>query len=529
MLKNRKNLLLDIVGDIQVASSMADLRDVLSREHPADIADALHDLEEGERELVFDLLEEEKAGAVLDAMEEGTDREELLEHLEPDALTDIVETMPADEAVDLLGDLSKEQREDVLERLDDEDARDIRDLLQYREDTAGGIMTTDLVALRTDMTAARAIDALREWGNSESIFYVYVVDARKQLVGIVALQNLVTSKPDTPMQALMDPDVITVDAETDQEEVARIFTHYGLLAMPVVDNNGLLLGRITLDDVMEVIEEENTEDVYKMVGTDEEEARTRSVLRVIGIRLPWLLICLLGTLVSATVIKAFEGTLGKAIALAAFFFLGTGAVHMVRESLEPVIQGAENDLNRLEEMNHEVDRLHGAIITYLSKLSLGILTESQTRQLYGYMAAGNYLKNISDIIETNLIDTGASRLRNNLEISDSTKVVLGDLHDRVGWSVERAVDALVSFDKEVAAEVTEAKSEINLLADSAEQHLSRRLVADEPMRLHTFRLESGLIEYYKRVYYFAKRIAKVVAEEEIAYLPNDHDSEDMTA
>lgn len=198
--------------------------------------------------------------------------------------------------------------------------------------------------------------------------------------------------------------------------------------------------------------------------------------------------------------------------------LGAAAIRMVRGALKTALHGGAADLRHLENMDNDVDQLHGAIVTYLGRLSQKNLTDRQSEQLHDYLAAANYIENIGDMIETNLVETGRERLRVGLQVSEATQQVLGAFHGRVVWSVERAVRALVRNDLQIANEVTAAKDEINHLAAAAELHLSRRLAADEPNRLAAFRLESELIEYLKRMYYFAKRIAKIVSEEELQYM-----------
>jgi phosphate:Na+ symporter len=197
--------------------------------------------------------------------------------------------------------------------------------------------------------------------------------------------------------------------------------------------------------------------------------------------------------------------------------LGALAEQMVRRALPTVIHGSEYNLAELEKMDNDVDKLHAAIVTYLGRLSQENLSGQQSEQLHDFLAAANYIENIGDMIETNLVVAGRQRLKEGLEISQQTEEVLEAFHRKVAWSVERAVRALVENDPAIAAEVTGAKNEINRLASDAEEHLSRRLAADEPQRLVAFRLESEMMEYLKRMYYFAKRIAKVVGENDLTY------------
>ena len=198
--------------------------------------------------------------------------------------------------------------------------------------------------------------------------------------------------------------------------------------------------------------------------------------------------------------------------------LGTAALQMMRGALDIVIRGSGEQIDALEKMDDDVDALHGAIITYLGRLSKENLTDRQSEELHDYLAAANYIESIGDMIETNLVDAGRERLRAKLQISQATEDVLRDLNKEVTYATERAIRALVSNDQEIAREVAVAKGKINRLAAQAEVHLSRRLAADEPNRLATFRLESEIMEYLKRMYYFAKRIAKLVIEDEMSYL-----------
>ena len=195
--------------------------------------------------------------------------------------------------------------------------------------------------------------------------------------------------------------------------------------------------------------------------------------------------------------------------------LGSLASYMVHSVLHTVIHGNEADLAMLEQMDNDVDELHGAIVTYLGQLSQVNLNDLQAEQLHDYLAAANYIENIGDMVETNLVAVGRQRLLKKLEISEQTSHVLNAFHCKVSWSVERAMQALVESDPAIATEVLGAKAEINRLATNAEEHLAHRLSADEPQRLAAFRMESEIMEYLKRMYYFAKRIAKVVGEKDV--------------
>ncbi|HMB93408.1 MAG TPA: Na/Pi cotransporter family protein, partial [Rhodothermales bacterium] len=194
--------------------------------------------------------------------------------------------------------------------------------------------------------------------------------------------------------------------------------------------------------------------------------------------------------------------------------LGERAHHMVVQSLPTVFKGTREDLKALADLDDEVDVLHTAIVGYLGKLSQENLGTAQSQQIYQYVAAANNMENIGDMIETNIVAAGLERLRTNLEISVPTQEVLGELHARVAWAVQMALESLDASDPGMAANVIDAKAEINRLASRAEMHLANRLAINEEDRLPLYRIESEIIEYLKRVYYFAKQIAKGLVEDE---------------
>ena len=197
--------------------------------------------------------------------------------------------------------------------------------------------------------------------------------------------------------------------------------------------------------------------------------------------------------------------------------LGSAAIRMVRAALPPVLSGGSEDLDALEQMDDEVDNLHGALITYLGRLSIETLSETESHRLSDYIAATNYFENIGDMVETNLVEAGRARLSDGLRISPTTQDILRGLEQKVQWTVEQATEAMTTQDVTLAQAVLDAKPEIGRLADEAEGHLVARLAADEPDRLAVFRIESEVIESLKRVYYFSKRIAKLVIDETKPY------------
>ncbi len=253
---------------------------------------------------------------------DSSDRADLLEGLTTSELVALLDHLDTDDAADVLADVDEARAESVLTQL--EDAHDVEALLRYDEDTAGGLMGTELVSVPHTATIAEATEAVRANPDAvDPIYAVYVVDAQARLVGSVPLTDLLLSQADTRVADVMDDDVLTVGADVDQEEVARIMERYDLVALPVVSAAGRLLGRITIDDVVDVIREEAEEDLQRAVGIRGDEELSTSVFKVSRGRLPWLAVGMAGAFVSGLVIQGFEGALARAIVLATFIPLVT--------------------------------------------------------------------------------------------------------------------------------------------------------------------------------------------------------------
>ncbi len=243
---------------------------------------------------------------------------EVAARLDVENLARILDEMEPDEAADLLGDIAPDQAAQALAAM--EEAEDVRPLLAHADETAGGLMTPTDVLLHQDMTAEEAILHLRALApDSETIYYLFVVDGEGRLAGVVSLRQLVIASPAARIGDIMDPDVIYVEAGTDQEEAARLMSRYDLLALPVVDKENRFLGLITHDDMVEVLEEEATEDIYRLGGVPQEQPMDAPVPIALRNRLPWLVLNLMTAMASATVLSLFEGTIARVAALAAFF------------------------------------------------------------------------------------------------------------------------------------------------------------------------------------------------------------------
>jgi magnesium transporter len=285
--------------------------------HPADLAELLNALPGPEsRRGVFRLLEPAVAATVISHVSPAT-RIEILETMSAEDLRRIVEELDSDDAADLLGSVSKDRAQAVLQQLPGSLSARIQQLLKYPPDSAGGLMKSEYAAVVAGATVEEAVEIVRTLAEAVAdIHNVLVVDHRFHLLGVLPLSRLILARAGETVDAVMDRQIVSVTVDTDQEEVARLFRKYDLVSLPVTDPRGALLGRITVDDVVDVLEEEANEDFSKLSGLGEEEPLFDSPMRAIRRRLPWLGLNLLTTSLSASVIGLFQGTI-ESMALAA--------------------------------------------------------------------------------------------------------------------------------------------------------------------------------------------------------------------
>ena len=317
MEENLEKLVAELAALIEKDESRSALALVEDR-HPVEIAEMLDHLPEEKKRYLFQLLNTEMAADVLQEVSDLS-RDQLLETIEISRLADIVHETASDDAADIVGELPAEQAEEVLDQILPERASELRQLLRYDEESAGGIMSKQYVSVPQDATVQEAIERIRaSLDDVEFVHFLYVTDRRGALAGFVSLAQLVLSRSDQKVSAVMESDVASVPTDMDQEEVAALVEKYDLAAVPVVDRAGRLVGRITVDDIVDVIVDEASEDISKMAGTTDEEIRHDSALRIASIRLPWIAISLLGGILSGTIIGHFRSTLGSLLALAFF-------------------------------------------------------------------------------------------------------------------------------------------------------------------------------------------------------------------
>ncbi|MGM0472008.1 MAG: magnesium transporter, partial [Bacillota bacterium] len=273
-----------------------------------------------ETEVLLDLVSEEALADILAEVNYEVEKK-LLRFLSNERLTNVLEAMYSDDVADLLGALNIGQSKELLASMQEEEAEEIQRLLGYDEESAGGRMTTEYIVLKQEKTVEESIVKLRQIApDAEMIYYIYVVNDKKELVGVLSMRELIVAAPQSKIKEIMNTKVITVEVNQDQEEVAQIIAKYDLLAVPVVNQQGLLLGIITVDDIIDIIEQEATEDMYKMAGTSELNLADEKPEVISGLikRLPWLVILLFGNLLSGNVIQGFEKTLESVVALSFF-------------------------------------------------------------------------------------------------------------------------------------------------------------------------------------------------------------------
>lgn len=371
-------LLEEVKGLIDQQDSVA-LKKLLNQMRPADVADLIEHSGKDEGLLIFRLLEPDRAGEVLMEIEAPV-RERILKDLDSEAISQIVEGLNSDDAADVVGDLPADRAREVIEAVGDQVTEELEKLLPYPEDTAGGIMALEFVAVKAGATVRDAIESIREKREEvENLYYIWVTDDYHKLVGLISLKDLVLEPPDRQISEIMNPEVISVHVKADQEEVINLVRRYDLVNIPVVDDAYRLVGRITYDDIIEAIEDEVDEDMSLMAGVISQEITEASILKISRARLPWLVAALFGGVFAAFVINQFQSSLEKLIALSFFFPVimamggntGTQAATVVVRGLATGDIGLVNVGKRLW-MEMRVALINGVICGLILGLIVGL-------------------------------------------------------------------------------------------------------------------------------------------------------------
>jgi magnesium transporter len=298
---------------------------LLERIHPADIAALLDELESDTAVTLFELLPIEIASEVLDETG-GQIRQELVEKVDDERLADLLDELPMDDAAEFLEDLPDEISDRLISLMEPEEAAEVQELLAYEEETAGRLMTRDVVALRRQWTVSETFDYLRSLEDAETLHYLYVVDRDNKLIGVVPLRTLILSQPDHTIGSIMVTEVVSIHVNADQEELAEIVSRYDFFVVPVVSEDNELLGVVTIDDVLDIFEEEVTEDIQRLGGSEplDQPYFAVSVFQIVRKRIGWLLLLFVASTLSGEVIRYFQNELDLIVALGFFITLITG-------------------------------------------------------------------------------------------------------------------------------------------------------------------------------------------------------------
>lgn len=303
--------------DFLLNSSDRDFADVIEYMHPVDILDTIHECSEEEVEKILNRLSDEDVADLLEE-EDDEERYDFLKGLSAKRQHEVLEEMSSDERADFVGALNETESKDVLSKLTSEDKQEVTELLKYDPETAGGLMATEYITIRDNRTVLKTLEYLQTViQDAESIYYLYVTDRANHLKGVIALRDLVSSPFDKKISEITNPNVVSVNVKDDQETVANVFDKYDYMVLPVVDDQNVLKGVITVDDVIDVIKEETNEDFNRMAGLGSEEKVDDTLPEALRSRLPWLIINLATAVLAAACVAKFSATIEAIVALAA--------------------------------------------------------------------------------------------------------------------------------------------------------------------------------------------------------------------
>ena len=338
----RIDVVLGSVKRLQRIGATANLLNLLQKQHPADLAELLGELPDRDRSATFKVLVDQNSRLAMEALSElGPDvGASLLGDRPAGEIATLLQEIPSDDAAALIEHLPEELSAAVLDLIQRRERGGVQNLLEYEEQTAGRIMNPNVFAVSEDLTAGEAIAALQQSRDVEMVFYLYVVDVRRHLVGVVSLRRLLLVSPETPLRRIMTADLISARVDTDQEEVAREVASYNLLAIPVVDEENKLAGVITVDDVIDVIKDEATEDIYRLAGVAGDEHVFTPPKEALQKRLPWLAVNLATAIIPAAIVALFQGTITQVVAVAIFMPMVAGmGGNAATQTLTVIVRG----------------------------------------------------------------------------------------------------------------------------------------------------------------------------------------------
>ena len=340
--QRRIDLVLDSVKRLLRVGATANLFNLLQKQHPADLAQIFGDLAERDRTAAFSVLVERNSRLAMETLSElGPEGgAALMSGRSAEEIAKLVQEMPPDDAAALMDHLPDELSAAVLDLMGRKESGEVENLLEYPEQTAGRIMNPNVFALSEDMTVGEAITAMQTSRDVEMVFYLYIVDSRRHLVGVTSLRRLLLVSPETPLKRIMTPEPISARVDMDQEEVARLVASYNLLAIPVVDESNKLVGVITVDDVIDVIKDEATEDLYRLAGVSSDERVFTPATESLRKRMPWLIVNLATAFLAAAVVGLFQNTISGWVALAVFMPIVAGmGGNAATQTLTVIVRG----------------------------------------------------------------------------------------------------------------------------------------------------------------------------------------------
>jgi magnesium transporter len=379
LIGNEGMVILDMVRRLGRRGATEHLMKLISKTHPADIAWVFRHLTEEERTKVFDIIAQtELVGEFLSELDDAL-VVDLVKEMPLQLMADILAKMPSDDAVDLLEVLPEEMANDIRKHMEKKDREEMEDLLQYHPETAGGLMSPDYMYLDEELSAGEAISLIQKRSEEkEMVFYLYITHGDGKLAGVVSLRELLMHPPHRQLKNIMNSNVISVTTDTPQSDVAHVVSQYNILAVPVVDSNYNLVGIVTVDDIIDVIREEATEEFLQMAGAGKDrEILLKSIRENAVIRAPWLLATWLGGIMSLLIVSAFSHELSQVIALASFMPIITGmGGNIATQSSTIIVRGIATGRVNINELFRIVfkEMRVGLILGVLYGLLLGVVT-----------------------------------------------------------------------------------------------------------------------------------------------------------
>jgi magnesium transporter len=370
----RIDVSLESVRRLLRVGATPNLINLLQKQHPADLAQIFAELPEKERHAAFNTLVDRNGRLAMEALSElGPEKgAELLSLRSAEEIARLSQEVPSDDAAALIEELSDDLRVAVLDLIHPKPGGGVSELLEYDEQTAGRLMNPNVFALPEDVTAGEAITAVQTARDVEMVFYLYVVDERRHLVGVISLRRLLLVSPDTPLKRIMTTDVYSARVDVDQEEVARQVASYNLLALPVVDAENKLVGVITVDDVIDVIKDEATKDVYRMAGVSVDDGVLTPPVDSLRRRLPWLAVNLVTALAAASVVGLFSATIEQFVILVMFMPVVAGmGGNAATQTLAVIVRGLA--IGELTWSNARQALMKEAMVGLGNGLAIGLL------------------------------------------------------------------------------------------------------------------------------------------------------------